>query len=87
MHWWTVDEPFYVDTEDRYVLVKLPGVYCTNFARELANMEHAMERFAFPRLPVSEALAESVPGHIWAAVWNEVGSSISLSNLADGETG
>ena len=85
MHWWRVDEAFYVDIEDRYLLVKLPGVrYCADFARELANMERAMERFAFPRLPVSEALAEAVPGHIWAAIWNEVGPLICRFPLANG---
>ncbi|KAI0661144.1 hypothetical protein C8Q70DRAFT_932205 [Cubamyces menziesii] len=73
MQWWRIDHAneFNVCGWDRYVLLRLPGVICMDFARELANMERAKERFAFPRTPVSEALAERVPGYIWAAIWNE----------------
>lgn len=66
------EEMIDLDDDVHTYFVRVRGLVCAGFGRELDVSERAEERFGYPRQAVSESIIGPKEGYMWVALWNEV---------------
>ncbi|KAL1944408.1 hypothetical protein VTO73DRAFT_2838 [Trametes versicolor] len=65
------EEVIDLDDDVHTYFVRVRGLVCAGFGRELDVSERAEERFGYPRQAVSQSIIGPKEGYMWVALWNE----------------